>query len=118
RQRGFAVGDGGAVLASTDGGQKWGSVNLGLSPAALAACDFKCVAAVGSHVWVAGRPGCFVLHSPDDGQTWEVQKTGLTCPLNGVQFLDEKTGWVVGELGTIAGTTDGGKTWKVQRLGG
>src|SRR5439155_19015764 len=34
------------------------------------------------------------------------------------QFLDEQTGWLVGEMGTIAGTTDGGKTWKVQRLGG
>jgi photosystem II stability/assembly factor-like uncharacterized protein len=114
----FAVGDGGAVLVSHDSGQKWGSVNLGLSPAALASCDFKCVAVVGADVWVAGRPGSVVLHSRDSGATWEVQKTGLTCPVNGISFLDEKTGWLVGELGTIAGTTDGGKTWKVQRLGG
>lgn len=117
-QRGFAVGDGGLVLASSDGGQKWGSVNVGVSPASLAACDFKCVAAFANHVWVAGRPGSFVLHSADAGKTWEVCKTGLTCPVNGIQFLDEKTGWIVGELGTIAGTNDGGKTWKVQRLGG
>jgi photosystem II stability/assembly factor-like uncharacterized protein len=114
----FAVGDGGAVLASTDGGVKWGSVNLGLSPAVLASCDFKCVAAYGADVWVAGRPGGVVLHSGDLGKTWEVQKTNLQCPVNGMNFLDTQTGWVVGELGTIAGTTDGGKTWKVQRLGG
>ncbi len=114
----FAVGDGGAVLVSTDGGRAWGFANLGLSPATLANCDFKCVSAVGSHVWVAGRPGSFVLHSGDAGKTWEVQKTNLPCPVNGMQFLDETTGWVVGELGTIAGTTDGGKTWKVQQTGG
>src|SRR5262249_40158710 len=33
-------------------------------------------------------------------------------------FTDENTGWAVGELGTVLGTRDGGKTWKVQRRGG
>jgi len=114
----FAAGDGGAVLASADAGKKWGFVNLGLAPAALASCDFKCVAASGPHVWVAGRPGSIVLHSGDGGKTWGVQKTNLACPINGLFFLNETDGWVVGELGTIAATTDGGKTWKVQRTGG
>jgi photosystem II stability/assembly factor-like uncharacterized protein len=113
----FAVGDGGMVLASTDR-KKWGFVNLGLSRDVLASCDFRCVAIRGPHVWVAGRPGSFVLHSSDAGKTWEIQKTNLACPINGMTFLDEKTGWLVGELGTIAGTTDGGKTWTVQRIGG
>ena len=113
----FAVGDGGLVLASGDG-KKWGSVNLGLPPATLANCDFKCVAAVKEHVWVAGRPGSVVLHSGDSGKTWQVQKTNLPCPVNAMHFLDENTGWIAGELGTIAATTDGGKTWKVQRTGG
>ena len=113
----FAVGDGGMVLASTDR-KKWGFVNLGLSRDVLASCDFRCVSARGSHVWVAGRPGSFVLHSSDAGKTWEIQKTHLACPINGMTFLDEKTGWLVGELGTIVGTTDGGKTWTVQRTGG
>ena len=115
---GFAAGDGGAVLTSTDGGKSWGFVNLGLPPAALAACDFRCVAAFGSHVWVAGQPGGFVLHSADRGKTWEVQKTELPVPVNGMHFLTHETGWMVGELGSILGTTDGGKTWKVQRAGG
>ena len=114
----FAVGDGGLVMTSPDGGNKWGFVNLGLSPATLANCDFKCVDAKGSHVWVAGRPGSIVLHSGDEGKTWNVQKTNLGCPVNGMTFLDENTGWLVGELGTISATTDGGKTWKVQRAGG
>jgi len=114
----FAVGDGGLVLSSADGGMKWGFANLGLSPATLANCDFKCVAAHGSKVWVAGRPGSVVLHSADDGKTWSVQKTNLGCPANAIHFLDENTGWLVGELGTISATTDGGKTWKLQAGGG
>lgn len=114
----FAACDGGAVLVSTDGGAKWGYANLGLPAAALAACDFRCVAAFGGHVWVAGRPGGFVLHSADHGKTWETQTTELGVPANGIHFLNDKEGWLVGDLGQIVGTKDGGKTWKVQRTGG
>ncbi len=114
----FAAGDGGAVLTSTNGGKSWGFVNLGLSPEALASCDFRCCAAFGPHVWVAGKPGGFVLHSADSGKTWEIQKTELPVPINGIHFLTHEIGWMVAELGCIFGTTDGGKTWKVQRAGG
>lgn len=114
----FAAGDGGAVLSSTDLGRTWGFVNLGLTPEALAACDFRCCAAFANHAWVAGKPGGFVLHSADSGKTWEIQKTELPVPINGMYFLTHEVGWLVGELGCIFGTTDGGKTWKVQRAGG
>ncbi|MBP3959354.1 hypothetical protein J8F10_29260 [Gemmata sp. G18] len=114
----FAACDGGAVLTSSDGGRKWGFVNLGLPATALASCDFRCVAAFGTHVWVAGRPGGFVLHSADLGKTWDVQKTELSVPVNGMHFVSEKEGWLVGDLGCIIGTVDGGKSWKVQRAGG
>ena len=47
-----------------------------------------------------------------------MQKTGAQVPANGIHFLDDKTGWIAADFGTILGTTDGGKTWKVQRSGG
>lgn len=114
----YAVGDGGAVLRSSDGGRSWGFVDLGLPPAALAACDFRAVACRGDHIWVAGRPGGFVLHSADGGQTWDVQKTELTVPVNGLFFLTDRVGWMTAELGVIYGTTDGGRTWTVHKAGG
>ncbi len=114
----FAACDGGAVLVSSDAGKSWGYANLGLPDAVLACCDFRCVAAFANHVWVAGRPGGFVLHSPDLGKTWEVQKTDVVVPVNGIHFLDANTGWLVGDFGNILGTTDGGKSWKVQHTGG
>ncbi|MCS6864276.1 MAG: YCF48-related protein [Gemmataceae bacterium] len=114
----FAAGDGGAVLISSDGGKSWGYVHLPFPAAVLAACDFRCIASYGQHVWVAGRPGSIVLHSPDLGKTWEILKTGINVPIHALQFIDENTGWLVGDLGTILGTTDGGKTWKVQKSGG
>lgn len=114
----YAACDGGAVLVSGDAGRTWGYANLGLSPAVSACADFRCVASFAGHVWVAGRPGGFVLHSADGGKTWDVQKTALPVPANAIQFLDDKTGWLVGDFGTIQTTTDGGKTWSVAQSGG
>ncbi|QDU24062.1 YCF48-related protein [Urbifossiella limnaea] len=115
--RWVAAGDGGLVMTSDDG-RRWGAVNLGVPAAVAMSCDFRAVAASGTHVWVAGRPGSVVFHSPDGGKTWETQKTNLTTPVLGMHFLDATTGWAVGELGTIARTTDGGRTWTASRTGG
>ena len=41
-----------------------------------------------------------------------------TPPIHDTFTLDNKTGWAVGDLGTILGTTDGGKTWQTLRCGG
>ncbi len=37
--------------------------------------------------------------------------------LKAIQFVDENNGWAVGNLGTILGTTDGGKNWSQQISG-
>jgi photosystem II stability/assembly factor-like uncharacterized protein len=113
-----AVGQGGLILtSSTSAGLKWGFAVPDLAKEVLAACDFDAVAVHGKHLWVAGRPGTFILHSPDQGRTWEFQKTGQALPLHAVSFLNENCGWAAGEMGTILLTRDGGKTWKVARQG-
>jgi photosystem II stability/assembly factor-like uncharacterized protein len=114
----LAVGQGGLVLVSRSQGVRWGFVNLKLPEEVLAAWDFNALEVVGSHAWAVGRPGSALLHSADDGKTWEVLKTGQPLPLHGVYFLDQKRGWAVGELGCILHTIDGGVTWKVQQGGG
>jgi photosystem II stability/assembly factor-like uncharacterized protein len=117
--RAVAVGQGGLVLiSSSTGGLRWGYADLKLPPEVLACCDFRGVQCHGDHIWIVGRPGSVVLHSADRGQTWQLGLTGQSLPLNGVWFLDAQHGWAVGEMGTVLGTTDGGKTWLVQRRGG
>lgn len=71
-----------------------------------------------SHLWVAGSPGSRVWHSPDGGQTWQAQETGLTTPIRALTFVNPQQGWAVGALGTILSTDDGGRTWRRQRAGG
>jgi photosystem II stability/assembly factor-like uncharacterized protein len=113
-----AVGQGGVVLLSSDGGGSWRFADLGVSPEVRASWDFDAVAAAGGQIWAAGRPGSAVLHSRDAGKTWSVQQTRQPLPLHGLCFRDEKHGWAVGELGLILSTADGGKSWQVQRRGG
>ncbi len=117
-RRGVAVGQGGLVLVCDHpaGNGPWPSFPLPLEYQTN--LDFHAVHGVGSHFWVVGRPGSVVLHSKDGGQHWELFQTHQPMPLNGVFFVDERTGWAVGELGTILATVDGGKTWRVQKRGG
>ncbi len=120
----FAAGQGGLVLVlgKDDASQTaWGYEPLakkGIAAEALASWDFHAVCLQEKHVWLAGRPGSALLHSSDQGATWEVVRTRQPLPLNGVFFLDAQHGWAVGELGAVLATGDGGKTWAVQRRGG
>lgn len=119
KTRDLAVGQGGIILAAPPGSSDWKACEvIGWSRELLRTCDFRSVCAVGDHAWVVGRPGSIVVHSVDGGRSWRAQPTGQSLPLHGVFFLDERTGWAVGELGTILGTNDGGQTWKIQRRGG
>jgi hypothetical protein len=99
-------------------GARWGYADLKISPEVRASWDFHAVHCVADHVWVAGRPGSTILHSPDMGRTWVTQSTGQPMPLNGIFFRDPEHGWAVGEFGSIMATVDGGKSWRVQRRGG
>ncbi|HEV3258647.1 MAG TPA: YCF48-related protein [Gemmataceae bacterium] len=116
--RAVAVAQGGLVLLSSNGGSRWKYANLDLPPAARSDWDFHGVHCQGEHMWVVGRPGSAVLHSKDQGRTWEVLVTGQPLPLDGVFFTNGQRGWAVGELGSILATQDGGKTWAVQHRGG
>jgi len=114
----FAVGQGGLVLESKTLGSGWGFTDTNLPQDVLAAWDFHAVSCVADKVWIVGRPGSAVLYSEDKGAKWKIAETGQTLPLNGVHFFDERRGWAVGEFGCILATSDGGKTWTMQRRGG
>ncbi len=71
-----------------------------------------------------GRLCCFHLTSPgyishttDGGQTWtDHREIQIESTLNDVFFLDDWTGWVVGDR-CIYATNDGGLTWHAQAAG-
>src|SRR5262249_57242983 len=112
------VGEGAAILFTRTSGTTWGFVDLKL-PAEVKAClDFHALHWQGDHVWVVGQPGSVMLHSANNGASWNLVRTRQPLPLHGVYFADEQCGWAVGDLGSILATSDGGKTWTVQHCGG
>lgn len=115
---GWLVGDGGLVLTTADRGYSWTTPPGALPEAAARGVDFRALAVQGTNVWMAGAPGSCVLHSPDNGQNWQLYRTDHSVPLCGLTFIDEYRGWAVGSLGTILHTRDGGRSWRVQRSGG
>jgi photosystem II stability/assembly factor-like uncharacterized protein len=63
-----------------------------------------------SHFWVVGDSG-LIMHSPDYGNSWEIQQNQQADHLYGLYFYDEMNGWCFGEQGYIYRTVNGGSSW-------
>ena len=62
-----------------------------------------------------------IWRTSDSGDSWELIRTDLPCPLRSVCFLTDKLGWVAGggihpythvPYGVVLATEDGGLSWK------
>lgn len=116
---GVAVGAGGTVITTNDGGVSWTSQISGY------AGSFRDVAFAGASRMVAVGDECTILMSGDEGKTWFAPTTvpSFLEPaeknlLAGVNFKDEMIGYAVGIIGAelipravVLTTDDGGDTW-------
>lgn len=114
----WLAGERGLVLRSDDSGENWRRPEGVLPPNAADLFDFSTVFASGDRVLLAGTPGSRLFLSEDGGRNWESVATGITVPIRRLFFVDALHGWGVGALGNIIATTDGGRSWTVQREGG
>lgn len=94
-------------LLTTDGGQTWAPVAQPLPR--LPNDQLGSITVLGSHLWVTTRSGQ-VLHTPDQGQTWQSSTTGLQLELQGTAFHDALHGLAYSS-NQLLRTTDGGQTW-------
>jgi len=108
RNVGWAVGAGGTIRHTTNGGTTWTKQTSGTSQTLYGV--FFSDAANG---WAVGAGGA-VRHTADGGSSWTGQTSGVTQTLYAVYFTDAANGWAVGAGGTIRHTTDGGDTWAAQ----
>jgi len=103
---GWAVGQYGTILHTTDRGKAWEYQKSGTN------INLVGVFAVNPETaWAVGYAGTAV-HTSDGGKTWNAVKTWTKYLYNGVHFVSPEEGWIVGEFEVILHTLDGGKTWK------
>ncbi len=115
---GWAVGDDGTILATTDGGTTWKAQNSGTTD------DLTAVAFPNAtDGWAVGDDSntgtALILATTDGGTTWSPQYADATDDLTAVAFPNATDGWAVGDdsntgTGLILATTDGGTTWSPQ----
>ena len=109
--RGWAVGAGGVIVSTQDGGASWKSQTSGTSQT-LRSVHF----ATPDRGWAVGLRGV-ILSTQDGGTSWKPQASGTTQNLLSVHFATPDRGWAVGAGGVIVSTQDGGASWKPQASG-
>ncbi len=114
------------ILHTGDGGKTW-ETQFEKQGSDLALLDAHFIDAnVG---WIVGSNG-LILHTRNGGKHWEQQKSGTKFRLEKVHFIDDKRGWaigakggaldwlddeaVVGRVGIVLQTEDGGRRWNTQ----
>lgn len=100
---GLAVGTGGTIIKTTNGGTTW-SARSSLTANALTSVVF----ATPTNAYAVGQFG-IILMSTNAGDNWTSQTTGTN--LTSVCFSSANTGYAVGATGTILKTTNGGTNW-------
>jgi photosystem II stability/assembly factor-like uncharacterized protein len=124
RRHGFIVGEFGTVLATSDGGATWVQ-----RPTPTEKTLFGVHFATPERGWTVGMDG-LVMRTDDGGRTWEVQhghpaaegvdditlRDTLQNPGMYAVGVEGDYGIVVGDVGMILVSTDGGRTWSRREL--
>jgi photosystem II stability/assembly factor-like uncharacterized protein len=94
-RRGWAVGTGGAIFNTNNGGNVWRAQSSGTT---FDLSDVKFLDA--QEGWAVGTSGT-LLHTTDGGARWRLEQSGTTHPLERLFFTGRTRGWAVGFGGTI-----------------
>ncbi|MFO0066311.1 MAG: YCF48-related protein [Pirellulaceae bacterium] len=106
----WIAGEKGHIAFSQDGLQ-WTAIDRSRLPEACDAIEWRAIHADGRSVWCLGQPGNVLIHSADQGSTWQLQTLPISLP------LETMAGWqgdrlvVAGAAAGIVGSRNGGQAW-------
>jgi len=109
---GWACGDLGTIIKTTDGGQSWNTLETNTTTPILKVNSFN-----GQSVVASGFNG-MILRSTDRGENWIQITSGVTGDLWGLQMINDTLGWACGTSNSLVKTTDGGITWQTVTITG
>ncbi|MGH9937535.1 MAG: WD40/YVTN/BNR-like repeat-containing protein [Blastocatellia bacterium] len=105
---GWAVGEGGTIQYTDDGGATWK-----MQERSIRKLLYDVTVIDGKRAWAVGAGGT-ILRTVDGVENWKEQPSNVTQTLRAVYFVDAERGWAVGARGTIITTTNGGARWQQQ----
>ncbi|RLD31365.1 MAG: hypothetical protein DRI83_12550, partial [Bacteroidetes bacterium] len=107
---GLVVCNDGTILKTNDGGVSWINIETGLDRIYGLKTHLN-------HAWLLADSGK-ILHSPNFGYSWNIVYDDPNIQLNGISFVSEDHGWVIGRHLTnspyrcvLLSTLDGGMSW-------
>ena len=105
-REGWAVGDAGTIVHTTDAGASW-ATQVSSTSFSLRAVWFTS----DRDGYAAGYGGT-IMRTSNAGQSWSrITTVAASENFNDICFADSSRGWAVGANGVIASTDDGGATW-------
>jgi photosystem II stability/assembly factor-like uncharacterized protein len=113
---GFAVGEGGTLIQTSDKGENWVKLDVNTNENLLDIffIDEK-------NGWTVGTGGV-VLHTNDGGENWIFQNSGVQHTISSIHFVNKNKGWATvqpnigGQQAYFIHTEDGGNTWNLDYL--
>lgn len=102
---GWAVGENGTIIQTSNGGGAWAVQASGSPPEFLKSLAFN--SGNGLAVGFAGS-----ILNTSDGSNWVARSAGTMNQLNALSFApDGLHGWAVGSVNTVLATSNGGNSW-------
>lgn len=94
-RRGWAVGERGLLLSTTNGGREWSrqESNVGVDLSDVKFLDARTG-------WAVGTQGT-IIHTTDGGAHWQIEPSGTRHPLERLSVVSRGRAWAVGFGGTI-----------------
>jgi len=113
---GWAVGEGGMLAYTPDGGDQWYVMT---PPTGWATDDINAVCCTGDFVLLTNGTQNEIAWSDDNGATWNVVTTGFAyaTTMSDCFMWGSNAMWVVSDGGYVFFSEDGGMTWEVQDAG-
>lgn len=109
---GYIAGDGTTLFKTTDYGKSWTDLNVGLEFQQITSIYFTSVDT--GYASVGYGMGGKILKTTDGGFHWSAIDLPLSESLKLIRFLNDSTGYLIGQLGAILKTTDSGNSWDIQ----
>ena len=109
---GWAGGNEGCILKTTDGGNNWDYYSIGTKYTVHAVHFVDSLKGwVALYTFTPNRAG-YIMATSDGGINWSLQYSVEGFTLHNVYFYDQYFGWAVGSGGIFLRTVDGGTTWQ------